>query len=117
MRDILLSLLVFIQCFTRTFHWCTQTLSIVKYEKNMSRSTFPYLLHRFQHCTGHITTGSWKGRGHQYIQFVRVMYCKLPPNGKQLPAFPLKVMLGTEPLPQRWEARVLPLCHCAPPPF
>ena len=22
---------------------------------------------RFQHCTGHITTGSWKGRGNQYI--------------------------------------------------
>ena len=21
------------------------------------------VLRRFQHCTGHITTGSWKGRG------------------------------------------------------
>ena len=45
--------------------------------------TFIYLfgvLHRFQHCTGHITTGSWKGRGNQYIQFVRVLYCKLPTN-------------------------------------
>ena len=31
------------------------------------------VLHRFQHCTGHITTGSWKGRGNQYIQFVRVL--------------------------------------------
>ena len=30
---------------------------------------FIYLgfLRRFQHCTGHITTGSWKGRGNQYI--------------------------------------------------
>ena len=36
------------------------------------------VLRRFQHCTGHITTGSWKGRGNQYIQFVRVLYCKLP---------------------------------------
>ena len=26
-----------------------------------------YFLFRFQHCTGHITTGSWKGRGNQYI--------------------------------------------------
>ena len=26
------------------------------------------------------------GRGNQYIQFVRVWYCKLPTNGKQLPA-------------------------------
>ena len=58
--------------------------------------------------------GSWKGRGNQYIQFVRVLYCKLPTNGKQLPAFPLEAMLGIEPLPQRWEARVLPLCHHGP---
>ena len=50
--------------------------------------------------------GSWKGRGNQYIQFVRVLYCKLPTNSKQLPAFPLEAVLGTEPQPQRWEARV-----------
>ena len=31
------------------------------------------VLHRFQHCTGHITMGSWKGRGNQYIQFIRVL--------------------------------------------
>ena len=67
------------------------------------------VLRRFQHCTGHITTGSWKGRGNQYIQFVRVLYCKLPTNGKQLPAFPLEAVTGIEPRPQRWEARVLPL--------
>ena len=66
------------------------------------------VLRRFQHCTGHITTGSWKGRGNQYIEFVRVLYCKLPTNGKQLPAFPLKAVPGIEPRPQRWEARVLP---------
>ena len=29
--------------------------------------------------------GSWKGRGNQYIEFARVVYCKLPTNGKQLP--------------------------------
>ena len=73
------------------------------------------VLCRFQHCTGHITTGSWKGRGNQYIQFIRVLYCKLPTNGKQLPAFPLEAMTGIEPPPQRWEARVLPLCHRGPP--
>ena len=61
------------------------------------------VLRRFQHCTGHITTGSWKGRGNQYIQFVRVLYCKLPTNGKQLPAFPLEAVPGTEPRPQRWD--------------
>ena len=41
--------------------------------------------------------GSWKGRGNQYIQFVRVLYCKLPTNGKQLPAFPLEAVPGIEP--------------------
>ena len=69
------------------------------------------VLRCFQHCTGHITTSSWKGRGNQYIEFTRVVYCKLLTNGKQLPAFPLKAVTGIEPRPQRWEARVLPLCH------
>ena len=72
------------------------------------------VLRRFQHCTGHITTGSWKGRGNQYMQFVRVLYCKLPTNGKKLPAFPLEAMPGIEPRPHRWEERVLPLCHRGP---
>ena len=72
------------------------------------------VLHRFQHCTGHITMGSWKGRGNQCIQFVRVLYCKLLTNNKQLPAFPLEAVPGIEPRPQRWEARVLPLCHHGP---
>ena len=83
----------------------------------MDRTGFIYLfgvLHCFQHCTGHITTGSWNGRGNQYIQFVRVLYCKLPTNGKQLPAFPLEDVPGIEPRPQRWEARVLSLCHRGP---
>ena len=75
------------------------------------------VLRHFQHCTGQIMTGSWKGRGNQYIQFVRVLYCKLPINGKQLPAFPLEAMPRTEPRPQSWEARVLPLCHRGPPLF
>ena len=72
------------------------------------------VLCRFQRCTGHMTTGSWEGRGNQYIQLVKVLYCKLPTNGKQLPAFPLEVGSGTEPRSQRWEARVLPLCHRRP---
>ena len=72
------------------------------------------VLRRFQHCTGHITTGSWEGRGNQYIEFARVLYCKLPTNGKQLPAFPHKALTGIKPRPQRWEARVLPLCHRGP---
>ena len=61
--------------------------------------------------------GSWKGRGNQYIQLVKVLYCKLPTNGKQLPAFPLEAGPGIEPRSQRWEARVLPVCHHGPSAF
>ena len=68
------------------------------------------VLRQFQHCTGHITTGSWE-LGNQYIQLVKVLHCKLPTNGKQLSAFPLGVGPGTQPRSQSWEARVLPLCH------
>ena len=65
------------------------------------------VLRRFQHCTGHITTGSWKGRGNQYIEFARDVYCKLPTNGKQLLAFPLTAMTGIDPQPQRWDWVIL----------
>ena len=92
-------------------------LGFIKGVSQRSADIFIYLfgvLCRFQHCTGHITTGSWKGRGNQYIQLVKVLYCKLPINGKQLPAFPLEAVPGIEPRTQRWEARVLPLCHHGP---
>ena len=64
------------------------------------------IFYRFQHCTGHITTGRWKGRGNQYFQFIRVLYCKLLINSKQLPTFSLEAVPGTKPRPQRWEASV-----------
>ena len=96
------------------------------------------VLRRFQHYTGHIVWtvpvqsdrlnsalspvvygdialsintqyNITTGIGNQYIQLVKVLYCKLPTNGKQLPAFPLKVRPGSEPRSQRWEARVLQL--------
>ena len=35
----------------------------------------------------------WKHRENQYKQSVKVLYCKLLTNGKQLPAFPLGVGL------------------------
>ena len=41
--------------------------------------------------------GSRKDRGNQYIEFVRVLYCKLPTNGKQLPAFPLEAVRESNP--------------------
>ena len=72
------------------------------------------VLHRFQHSTGHITTTSWNVTGNQYIELIRDVYCKLPTNGKQLPAFPLEAALGIKPRTLRWEVRVLPLSHHGP---
>ena len=51
--------------------------------------------------------GSWKGRGNQYIQFIGVLYFKLPTNGKQLPALQPEAVPGTEPQPQRWDKECL----------
>ena len=47
-------------------------------------------------CNVHVTMGSWKGRGNQYIQLVKVLCYKLLTNDKQLPTFPLKVRPGTK---------------------
>ena len=53
------------------------------------------------------------GRGKQYIQLVKVLYCKLKTNGKQLPAFPLEVGLASN-SNLRGGVRVLPLCNRGP---
>ena len=104
--------------FYRPSQFCFPTCTIIKLVSSLSFPIYSLLrdcaqvLRRFQHCTGHTTVGSWKGRGNQYIQLVRVLYCKLPTNEKQLPVFPLEAVPGTEPRPQTWETRVLPLCHC-----
>ena len=45
---------------------------------------------------GHITMGSFMGKGKQCIQLIKVLYCKLLTNGKQLLAFPLEVRPGRE---------------------
>ena len=71
---------------------------LIDFQKAFDLISWIYLfgiLRRFQHCTGHIMMGSLKGGGNQYIQFVRVRYCKLLTNGKQLPAFPLEAVPGT----------------------
>ena len=54
--------------------------------------------------------GSFMGRGNQYIQLVKVLYCKLPTISKQPPIFPHKVW-GLNHGPQTWELRVLPQHH------
>ena len=65
---------------------------------------------RFQHCIGHIRTGSFMGRGNQYLQLVKVLYCKLPTFGKQLPSFAHRIR-GLNHQPQRWKVSVLPQRH------
>ena len=54
------------------------------------------------------------GRGEETSTYSLSEFCKLVTNSKPLPAFPLEAMPGTEPLPQRWEARVSPLSHHGP---
>ena len=56
----------------------------------------------------------WKGRGNQYIQLVKVVYCEVATNGKQLTAFPHEVRPGFKFRCLRWEVSVLPLCHHDP---
>ena len=58
--------------------------------------------------------GRFVGRGNQYIQLDKVLYCKLPTIGKQLPTFPHDVQ-GLNRRPQRWEGSGLPLYHHGPP--
>ena len=60
-------------------------------------------------------TGSFYGqRKPVHTIGVKVLYCKLLTNSKQLPAFPLEVGSGFDLRSQRWEASVLPLCHYGP---
>ena len=42
--------------------------------------------------------GSLMGRRNQYIQLIKVLYCKLLTNGKQLPAFPAGSRAGNQTL-------------------
>ena len=63
--------------------------------------------------TGHIMTDRFGGRGNQYIQLIKVLYCELSTLDKWLPTFPHKVR-GLNHRPQRWEASVLQLHHHDP---
>ena len=65
-----------------------------------NKETYIYLfgvLRHFQHCTGHITTGSWKGRGNQYIQLARVVYCNGRPKASNYQLSHLRLSRGLNP--------------------
>ena len=57
------------------------------------------------------------GRAEETSTYSSLGFCTVNcrPTPKQLPALPLAAMTGIEPRLQRWEARVLPLCHRGPP--
>ena len=60
----------FVICHKLCTERCAGSLVRLLTDSKVFHSIFIYLfgvLRRFQHCTGHITTGSWKGRGNQYI--------------------------------------------------
>ena len=42
-----------------------------------------FILGHFQHSTGHIKMGSFVTRKNQYIQLVKILYCKVPTIDKQ----------------------------------
>ena len=67
------------------------------------------------HCIGLIMMGSFMGSGNQYKQLVKVLYCKLSTNSRELPAFPLDVGPGLELLEVGGES-VTTLQPCPPPP-
>ena len=48
------------------------------------------------------------------MQLVKVLYCKMPTISKQLPTSQRRVQ-HLNYTPQRWEASVLPWCHCGHP--
>ena len=57
--------------------------------------------------------GSFEGRGNQYIQYDKGLYCKLLSIGKQLPTFTHKVP-GFKPLTSEVGVSVLPLHNYLP---
>ena len=57
--------------------------------------------------------GRFMGRGNQYIQLVKFLYCKMLTIGKPPPIF-LHRVRGLNLRPQWWEVIVLPLRHYGP---
>ena len=53
---------------------------------------------------------SFMSKRNWYIQLVKVLHCKLPTIGKELPTFPHRTG-GLNLRAQRWKASVLPQCH------
>ena len=56
--------------------------------------------------------GSFVGKQNQYIQLVKVLYCKLPTIGKQLPTFPHKVWGFKFSLTHKLGWRLVVACPC-----
>ena len=78
-------------------------------------STDHWLLSNFVYLFGIYLAFNTVHRRNQYIQLVKVLYCKLSTISKQLPTF-LHKILGLNRQPQRRETSVLPLHHHGPTP-
>ena len=79
--------------------WCHQK-SVAKQGTYWELIYLFELIRLFQHGTGHITKSGFVGRGNQYIQLVKILHCKLPTIGKQLPTLQCNVW-GLNCRPQR----------------
>ena len=63
--------------------YISKNKNVIKFLNHVGRVQVCHLITR-PSSTGHIRMGSFMGRGDQYIQFVKVLYCKLPTSSKQL---------------------------------
>ena len=79
------------------------------------RVDFIYLGFYFAFNTVQVISRRVVGRAEETSTYSSSGFCTVSSNNsKQLPAFPLEAMSGTEHRPQRREARVLRLCHHGP---
>ena len=71
------------------------------------------VLCKIQDFIGYVVMGSWKGRGKHYIQLLKILWCKLPTNRKQLSAFHMRSSWDSN-SDLRGGRRVLSLCYRDP---
>ena len=60
-----------------------------------------FIYYIFQHCTDHIMMGRFLARGNQYVQLVKVLFCKLPTICKKLQSLTQGMNTTARPL-EKW---------------
>ena len=69
-------------------------------------------LRQFKHCTGHITTGSWKGIGNQYDSLSGFCTVNCRPTASNYQLSCLRPCWEPKPRPQRWEEALAMIVVC-----